>query len=252
MSNESIPPAESTELEAGAAIATTEQQPQDQKETQAETLAEAPKDPFATGRQRMNTISQSVSSAKEKATSKIKNLGSKFSSFFSRTKKVVGEGAMTSVAAVLSAPEIAQKVDDKMGQLAEQSGEFLGQKITQGTEWVQDKAEIASFMATAAIEASRESLVSARDAVKGKLEQASQSVKKELAEKKKAYNDAKTSFWNKVNSYRMAKLQEKIEKLDAKKQQAMAEISLLSRLNDVQTIEVPMENSFIDDMELAA
>lgn len=97
-------------------------------------------DPFAKGRERMASIGQFFTDAKEKAKGIVSNVGGSISRFWSRAKSVGTE----TVAAVLSADDLAKKgVEYGKGKI-DQAGEWVETKIDSAEDWVCDKQEQVS------------------------------------------------------------------------------------------------------------
>ncbi len=116
-------------------------------------------DPFTKGRERIAAIGTTITAAKEKAKNAFKGVGSKLSSFWSRTKSAVGTTAAAALSADVLAKQAYQATTEKVsdintsinegiqaggayvGYKAAEASAYVGEKITEAGNYANDKAE---------------------------------------------------------------------------------------------------------------
>lgn len=221
-------------------------------------------DLFSKGRERYTKASESVSNAKKSVGGFFTRLGDSFNRLWERTKSK----AETAAVGVLSTPEILHAgyeaadakyteftdvVDAKISDAklfvqenvdvakkwthakTEQVKEFAAHKADQAKKLGQDALLITAGLGLLAAEKTKEKATEVRDGIKNMAEQTRDYAYGAVASAKMKVESLKTSFQNKINEIRLARLQKKLsEKLDAVSALDAARQMEVQKANDLQ------------------
>ncbi len=206
--------------------------------------AKSENDPFAKGRERIASIGEFFSKAKDKAKSLFSKIGGAFSRFGSKAKSFGGEALAATLSADVLAKKgyevVSEKVSEKGAQAAEfvesnyeKARDFVQDKAEQIQEFAQDKIELAKDIAAFAAGKTKEGLEKVKGGIENRYNKIKAFGENAFAAAKMEVARIKDAYRQKMNEIRMNRLIAEHERILQKEQEAADKAEALRQKREI-------------------